>query len=197
MSSNQNVRRACATMLQDVLLHFFGDLFILKRGQNMKKLFCCLALEFFLVFYLYGKQYCCPALKIFSCLLYFLVVPHLWKTVRLPGKKATKCNKMLSISIQNYFSTLWFYLLFRERGFLWAFETLRLKVHLFQRQKFLGIQWLWSLLLLLTRLGQRHKVYWHSVGLKPLWKCISIKGQIISKCLSGVFNLLQKTNENK
>ena len=68
----------------------------------------------------------------------------------------------------------YFYLPFRERGFLWAFETWRLKVHLFQRQKFLCIQWLWSLLLLLTRLGQRHKVYWHTVGLKPLWKCISI-----------------------
>ena len=40
------------------------------------------------VVYLYGKQYCCPALEPFSCL-------PLWKTIRLPGKKlqnATKTN---------------------------------------------------------------------------------------------------------
>ena len=43
-SSNQNVWRDHATMQQDVLLLFWV---ILKSGWNMKKMFCCPALELF------------------------------------------------------------------------------------------------------------------------------------------------------
>ena len=37
LSLIQSVRLDSATMQQDDLLHFFGDFFILKWGQNMKK----------------------------------------------------------------------------------------------------------------------------------------------------------------
>ena len=48
---------------------FLGDISTLKSGWNMKKIFCCPALELF---------HCLPPL--FCCL-------PLWKTVRLHGKK--------------------------------------------------------------------------------------------------------------
>jgi hypothetical protein len=60
---------------------------LLIYSQSMNKLFCCPAVELFVV-YPYKKQYCCPALELFSC-------SPLWKTLRLPLKKATKCNKSL------------------------------------------------------------------------------------------------------
>ena len=53
----------------------FGWYFFIKSGWNMKKLFCCPALELF---------HCLPPL--FRCL-------PLWKTVRLHGKKLQNATK--------------------------------------------------------------------------------------------------------
>jgi hypothetical protein len=64
---NQIVVCDHATMQKNVLLHFWV-IFLLKLGQNIKKLFCCS--RAFLLSTL--KQYCCPALELFSCL-------SLWK----------------------------------------------------------------------------------------------------------------------
>ena len=62
-----------------------GDISTLKSGWNMKKSFCCPALELF---------HCLPPL--FCCL-------PMWKTVRLHGKKlqnATKCFIWTQILIE-------------------------------------------------------------------------------------------------
>ena len=61
---------------------FLSDISIFKSGWNMKKIFCCPALELF---------HCLPPL--FCCL-------HLWTTVRLHGKKlqnATNYSVFLKI----------------------------------------------------------------------------------------------------
>ena len=59
----------------------FGWFSVFKSGWNMKKLFCCPALE---LFHFLPPLFCCLTL---------------WKTVRLlTWKKATKCNKCIIIS---------------------------------------------------------------------------------------------------
>ena len=51
---------------------FLGDISTLRSGWNMKQLFCC------------------PALELFHCL-------HLWKTVRLHGKKLQNATNYISV----------------------------------------------------------------------------------------------------
>ena len=95
LSLNQNVWRDHATMQQDVLLHFWV-ISILNSSRNMKKLFCCPALELF---------HCLPLWKtvlFVSSRAFSLSTPTFLLSTPVENseatwKKATKCNKSILI----------------------------------------------------------------------------------------------------
>ena len=74
-------------MQQDVLLHFWRP-----RYEEIILVSCSLELFFVSP---YEKQYCCPALKHFSC-------QPLWIPVKLPGKKLQKATKCQSLQFFKY-----------------------------------------------------------------------------------------------
>ena len=65
---------------------FLDDISMLKSGWNMKKIFCCPALELFNCLPL-RKTLLFISLELFHCLLPLFWCLPLWKTVRLHGKK--------------------------------------------------------------------------------------------------------------
>ena len=98
LSLNQNVWRDHATMQQDVLLHFWVIFLYLKSCRNIKKIFCCPALELFCCLPLW-KTVLFVSSRAFSLSIPTFLLSTPVENSEATWKKAIKCNKILQSSI--------------------------------------------------------------------------------------------------